>query len=162
MRRALFIGRFQPFHKGHLKAVLHLLKEYDKVIIVIGSAQYSRTPDNPFSARERVKMIRLALKRHLKRLKIIPVSDVNSNEKWVAHLSSYVPKYDDVYSNNSLVRRLFAEKGVKVRGTGSHNRQVHQGKRIRRLMASGGDWRSRVPKEVADYLEKVKGSKKTE
>jgi len=34
---ALFIGKFQPFHKGHLFALRQVLKKFDKVIIGIGS-----------------------------------------------------------------------------------------------------------------------------
>ncbi|MEM2571402.1 MAG: adenylyltransferase/cytidyltransferase family protein, partial [Thermoproteota archaeon] len=47
MRRALFIGRFQPFHKGHLYSVKHILKEFDEVVVTIAAAQYSYTIDNP-------------------------------------------------------------------------------------------------------------------
>ena len=39
MKRALFIGRFQPFHKAHLSDVKLALKECDKIIIAIGSSQ---------------------------------------------------------------------------------------------------------------------------
>ena len=53
--KALFIGRFQPFHNGHLKVVQEILKEFDEVIIGIGSSKYSGTLDNPFSGEERKK-----------------------------------------------------------------------------------------------------------
>ena len=39
----LYVGRFQPFHLGHLEAIKHILKKVDTVIIAIGSAQYSHT-----------------------------------------------------------------------------------------------------------------------
>ena len=60
-KRALFIGRFQPFHKGHLEAVKMILKENDEIIIAVGSAQYSHKLENPFTAGERITMIRKAL-----------------------------------------------------------------------------------------------------
>jgi nicotinamide-nucleotide adenylyltransferase len=41
LRRGLLIGRFQPFHIGHLKAIEQATSENDEVIIGIGSAQYS-------------------------------------------------------------------------------------------------------------------------
>jgi Nicotinamide mononucleotide adenylyltransferase len=37
----LFIGRFQPFHKGHLKTLISLAKKADLIKIVIGSKQFS-------------------------------------------------------------------------------------------------------------------------
>mgnify|MGYP001262099234 CR=1 FL=1 len=46
---ALFIGRFQPFHKGHLSALRWIAAKSSKVIVAIGSAQKSFEPDNPFT-----------------------------------------------------------------------------------------------------------------
>ncbi|MEM1589096.1 MAG: adenylyltransferase/cytidyltransferase family protein, partial [Candidatus Bathyarchaeia archaeon] len=48
-KRGLFVGRFQPFHKGHLQAVKEILDEVDELVIVVGSAQYSHRIDNPFT-----------------------------------------------------------------------------------------------------------------
>ena len=39
MSRALFIGRFQPFHNAHLADIKKILKENDEVLIAIGSSQ---------------------------------------------------------------------------------------------------------------------------
>jgi cytidyltransferase-related domain len=61
MSRAFIVGRFQPFHKGHLEVIEEVLKEHDSVIIGIGSAQYSHTLQNPFTAGERHLMISNAL-----------------------------------------------------------------------------------------------------
>ena len=49
-KRALFVGRFQPFHYGHLHAVRTILEEAEELVIVVGSAQMSHEPDNPFTA----------------------------------------------------------------------------------------------------------------
>ena len=50
---ALFIGRFQPFHKGHLSAVKWIAARSSKVIIAIGSAEKENEPKNTFSEKER-------------------------------------------------------------------------------------------------------------
>ena len=55
--RGLFVGRFNPFHKGHLKAVQDILEQEDEIIIAIGSTQQSHTVSDPFTAGERVLMI---------------------------------------------------------------------------------------------------------
>jgi len=60
-KRGLYVGRFQPFHLGHLSAVKSVLKDVEELVIVIGSAQYSHTTANPFTAGERLIMIRKAL-----------------------------------------------------------------------------------------------------
>jgi len=36
-KRGLFVGRFQPFHKGHLRAVKDILGKVDELVIVVGS-----------------------------------------------------------------------------------------------------------------------------
>ncbi|HDH28034.1 MAG TPA: nicotinamide-nucleotide adenylyltransferase, partial [Euryarchaeota archaeon] len=51
--RALLIGRFQPFHKGHLAVIKKILSEADELIIVVGSSQHRGAVENPFSADER-------------------------------------------------------------------------------------------------------------
>ena len=54
MATALYIGRFQPPHLGHISVIKEILKKYDSVIIGIGSAQEKGTYENPFSAAERI------------------------------------------------------------------------------------------------------------
>jgi nicotinamide-nucleotide adenylyltransferase len=60
--KALIIGRFQPFHKGHAELIKSVSKEYDELIIGIGSAQISHEIENPFTAEERARMIKKFLK----------------------------------------------------------------------------------------------------
>lgn len=54
---ALFIGRFQPFHNGHLAVIKHGLKIAEKLIIIIGSCSAARNIKNPFTYGERADMI---------------------------------------------------------------------------------------------------------
>ncbi|NYZ79420.1 adenylyltransferase/cytidyltransferase family protein, partial [Candidatus Micrarchaeota archaeon] len=60
--RGLFIGRFQPFHNGHLKGIEWALKRCDELIIAVGSTQRSFDRMDLFTAGERIEMIRRALK----------------------------------------------------------------------------------------------------
>ena len=53
----LLIGRFQPFHLGHLDAVLFGLSRTENLFIGIGSSNKSNERKNPFSAEERREMI---------------------------------------------------------------------------------------------------------
>jgi nicotinamide-nucleotide adenylyltransferase len=59
--RGLFIGRFQPFHLGHLATVKFALKNVEELVIIIGSAQKSHELRNPFTAGERIQMIKDSL-----------------------------------------------------------------------------------------------------
>ncbi len=54
---AVFIGRFQPLHNGHLENINNALKIANKVLILVGSAYAARNIRNPFTFDERRKMI---------------------------------------------------------------------------------------------------------
>lgn len=114
MTTALFIGRFQPFHLGHLDALRQIQKECNKIIIMIGSSQYSKTENNPLTAEKRENIIKKVLKEENIKATIFKIDDINNNDKWVDYISSILPKYDVVYTSNSLVEKLMKEKGKKV------------------------------------------------
>lgn len=153
-QRALFVGRFQPFHNGHLKALKWILKQHDEIVIAIGSSQRSFDADNLFTAGERVEMIYRVLKaeRIAQCCLIAPIPDIQNNAIWVAHVNSIVPKYSVVFSNNALVKRLFAEEGTVVESVPFFERREFDGTRIRKAMLEGGRWREFVPEEVESFV----------
>lgn len=160
VKRGLFVGRFQPFHKGHLEAIKDVLKEVDELGVVIGSAQYSHRKDNPFTAGERVTMIRKALEEAeipAARWWIVPVPDVHVHMVWVAEVVGYVPKFDVVYSNDPLTKRLFLEAGFKVKPFPLHKREVYSATEIRERILNGKDWKTLVPKSVVKIIEEIGG-----
>jgi nicotinamide-nucleotide adenylyltransferase len=163
LRRALFIGRFQPIHMGHVEAIKHILSENDELIIVVGSAQYSHTFDNPFTAGERIEMVRMALEEagiDLRKVLIIPVPDVGSHSMWVAHVKSLTPSFQTVYTNNPLVTQLFMEAGYEVKPIEMFRRNELIATRIRKMMVEDEDWRALVPKSVAQFIDKIDGVKR--
>ncbi len=155
-KRALFIGRFQPFHHGHYKAVKMLLKEYEELIIVLGSAESPPTFENPFSAGERIEMITSCFSvSDRAKIHLIPVRDINDHSRWVSHICAYIPSFDCVYSNNQLVNTLFLDNGFKVKEMGFFNRDRYEGKKIREAIATGkSEWKKYVPKSVVFFVEK--------
>ena len=156
--RALVVGRFQPFHLGHLEVIRSILRENSSVIIGIGSAQYSHTLKDPFTAGERHLMISRSLEENkIYDFYLVPIEDVNSNPLWVAHVESLTPKFSKVYTNNPLVKRLFSEKKYEVQSVSLLNRSRWSGTRIREKMINGGDWRSDVPKQVAEIVDEIDG-----
>jgi nicotinamide-nucleotide adenylyltransferase len=158
--RGLFVGRFQPFHLGHVSAVKDVLKEVDELVIVIGSAQSSHNIKDPFTAGERLVMVRKALEEDGiddSRLWIVPVPDVHLHVMWVSALKGYVPRFDVVYSNEALTRRLFIEAGYKVKPIHLHKRELYSSTIIREKMLKGGDWKELVPKSVAAFLTEIDG-----
>lgn len=53
----VFIGRFSPFHIGHLQVLATAAQKADKVIVLVGSSNQPRTIKNPFTFDDRRKMI---------------------------------------------------------------------------------------------------------
>jgi len=155
LRRALFIGRFQPFHNGHFYATKHILSEFDEVVIVIAAAQYNYTVENPFTAGERVEMIKRGLGELYLRSYIIPVDNIPSNYLWPRYVLERTPNIEVVFSSNRLVQELFKIYGVAIRETPIL--PGVSGTTVRRLMAENGDWRALVPRGVADFIEEIKG-----
>lgn len=157
--RGLLIGRFQPFHRGHIYVIKEIQKVVDEIIICIGSAQKSHSLDNPFTSGERVLMIKKSLYENgiKKNYYIIPVPDINNNSLWVSHIKSLTPPFSKVYSGNTLVKRLFKEQGIEVDTPPMYNRKEFSGTEIRRRMLKGKPWEKFVPKAVADVVEEVEG-----
>ena len=160
MRRGVFVGRFQPFHKGHLEVIKKIVKEVDELVIIVGSSQYSHRLDNPFTAGERITMIRMALEEEgiqLSRIWIIPVPDVHQHALWVSQIVGYSPKFDVAYANEALTRRLFMEAGFRVEPMPLIKREVYFATEIRKRMLAGENWKELVPSSVASFIEEIDG-----
>ena len=82
----MVVGRFQPLTNGHKFMIDKALSFCKHVVIMICSAQESRTKQNPFSIDERIIMFKRVYRKEIlfKRIIIIPVSDqgIGNNEKW--------------------------------------------------------------------------------
>ncbi len=156
--RSLFIGRFQPFHNGHLFILKKALRESDSVIVAIGSAQFSNTCENPFSSGERMVMIQKVLVgTKAKEVYLLPLQDVGDDELWAAEVEQLVPAFEAVYTNNPIVRKLFANKGYTIKTSGFEKRKLLSGTHIRELIAAGKKWDDLVPKSVAKEIIRVDG-----
>ncbi|MDD4247570.1 MAG: adenylyltransferase/cytidyltransferase family protein [Methanosarcina sp.] len=126
--RGFFIGRFQPFHFGHLSVVRYALEHDDELIVAIGSTDKSFTTKDPFTASERFEMILAALAPYRDRV-IVTIAP-----------------------SNPLVQALFERDGYNVislkpiesRGSGTQ---------IRQLMIERNDaWKNLVPRNVVEYI----------
>jgi len=158
--RGLYVGRFQPFHLGHLSAIKEVLKEVEELVIVIGSAQYSHNSSNPFTAGERLVMVRRALKEaaiDYARLWVVPVPDVHLHMLWVSALEGYTPRFNVVYSNEPLTRRLFVEAGYKVKSIRFFERKLYVSTLVRERMLKDESWKTLVPKSVVDFIMEIDG-----
>jgi nicotinamide-nucleotide adenylyltransferase len=156
--KGLFIGRFQPFHNGHLEVIKEMASQSEKLIIGIGSAQLSHTVEDPFTAGERHLMMTEALdEEKVTNYYIIPIIDINRYKVWVAHVTSLVPPFDTIYTNNELTATLFKESGIDVARPKLYDRAKYSGKEVRRRMAEGENWQELVPESVVTVIEDLDG-----
>lgn len=158
--RGLLIGRMQPVHNGHIEVIKETLEEVDEIIIGIGSAQLSHELKDPFTAGERVLMMRNALIEEgidLNKTYIIPIEDINRNKLWVSQVEMVSPPFKKVYSGNSLVQVLFSEEGYEVIAPELFDRKVLSGTEIRKRILRDENWQSLVPKATVDIIEEING-----
>jgi len=156
----LFVGRFQPFHKGHLATVNYALARVETLIIAIGSAQKSFEQRNPFTAGERMAMIRSSLDSSefdWRRVMIVPVPDIEIHSLWTRYLDLFVPAYDKVFSNDPLTIALFKERGILVEEPPLLERHSLSATEVRRRIATHADWGALVPDGSASIIRKVGG-----
>ncbi len=160
MTRGFYIGRFQPFHNGHLSMVEQIASEVDELVLGIGSAGDSHSTKNPFTAGERIMMITKCLVDFDLVTYAVPIEDLERNSVWVSHVQSMSPHFDIAYSNNPLVIQLFREAGVEVHQSPMFNREVLEGSEVRDRMIDGGDWQRLVPEETVEVIEEINGIKR--
>lgn len=158
MKTGLFLGRFQPFHKGHQAAIRQAAHLVDTLYVGIGSAQESHTLRNPFSGAERVAMIRAATE-DVANLEIVLIPDMpNQDNLWVAYLEERYPKFDLIFTGNPDTKQLFEDKGypvVDVDMIPNVSATI-----VREMIIKDGDWQELVPAEVGDILRQIKGSER--
>jgi len=154
MLPALYIGRFQPFHLGHLDAIQQILAKESSLIIAIGSSTEHGTIRNPFNSKQREEMIVTALKENKITVpQILLVPDINNNELWVKHVENLCPQFGNIYSGTPLVQELFKINGTHSVKDIELNKAI-SATEIREKMASNLPWESLVPNGVAILLKK--------
>ncbi|MEM0243139.1 MAG: adenylyltransferase/cytidyltransferase family protein [Candidatus Aenigmatarchaeota archaeon] len=152
----LFVARFQPLHKGHERAIRKALKLYEKVIIVIGSADKSREEKNPFTAEERKLMLEAVFSKEINdgKIEILAIEDKTSDEEWANELISKV-SFDEVYTASDWVAKAFEGK-KNVKRFKPFKYETINGTNIRRLIKEGNEeWKKYVNKKIAEMIQKV-------
>ena len=160
--RGLAVGRFQPFHLGHLDLVRQILSECDGAIIAVASSQFNYIRKDPFTAGERIEMIHESLQESeldASRCVITAVENQPNVATWAAYLEAALPRFERVYSGNEYVRMLLSGRH-KVVTPRLHRRESYSSTRIRDLMARGVGWEEYVPPAVARIMRRIGGSER--
>jgi|TARA_B100001750_G_scaffold208953_1_gene188296 nicotinamide-nucleotide adenylyltransferase len=157
----LLVGRFQPFHLGHLDAVLFGLSRTENLFIGVGSSNKFNEKKNPFSAEERKDMIISSIESSLiGRIKIFEIPDVDNHEKWTFEIDQIVPKYDVVFTNDEFTKTLFKKRQINVIPVVLKEREKFSGTNIRQLIIDGKNWQDLVPQGTRKVLDKLNANER--
>lgn len=174
VKQGVVVGRFQPFHNGHLQYVLKALERCGHLYIGITTpgetaTQYEPSDptrlglwNNPFSYDERVEMITAALQaEQVNQAKTTFVhfnpSDLAAWYKAVPHDATYFllligdeqKKVDEMRTQGLVVEVLDTVT----------DREETSGQ-IRQAMQTGQTWKHMVPDAVAAYLQQIDAVKR--
>ncbi len=126
-KTAIYIGRFQPIHKAHIDIIEQALLISDTVIISVGSAHRPKTIKNPWTAQERIEMIKTALLEHFNpetnkdwydsdnnlfdRVKFIQVRDhMYNNTRWATETYSKALQVGATQDKSTCLVGCFKDK----------------------------------------------------
>lgn len=148
--KAVFLGRFQPFHKGHHKVVENNKDSFEDFAVVIGSSQESRTEENPLTVEERKEIIKACFPE----VKIYSLDDHEEDEVWINNLKDKTGA-NAVLAQNKTVKQLVSEdKDLELIEHDLHDREIYSGSEARRRIKSGEEWRYLTPECAKETIEK--------
>ena len=157
------IGRFQPFHLGHLEAINFALSKTEKLYIGIGSSNKSHQPRNPFTVEERRQMISLSLdEKTLKRVSIYDIPDLDDHNRWTQSIDEIIPNYDIVFSNDDFTHSLYQKIEKDVISVELKSREILSGTNIRKMILNEENWQDLVPDGARNILLKINAKNRLE
>ncbi|MFA6458113.1 MAG: nicotinamide-nucleotide adenylyltransferase [Patescibacteria group bacterium] len=163
VKRVAFIGRFQPFHRGHLSVIQDLLPKFDQVLVVVGSSDKFRTLENPFTVGERHAMVKETLESlgvKPEQFKVVPLPDIDDDEKWVKHVIKTCQDFESVaITDNPRVEKLFRKDGKK-KIIKPKKKYAISATIVREEIKKGSDLQKYLPQPVISFLQKIGATRK--
>ncbi len=143
--RAVFIGRFQVFHRGHHRVIEEYRDRFDEFLLGMGSPTKSRTSDNPLTAGEREDIIHACFPG----IDVLQIEDEGpteeDNQRWAEKLGPTTGA-DVVISQNDLVKRLIREyTDLDLIEQDLYDPDRFSGTEIRRRIRDDEAWEELVP-----------------
>ena len=152
----LLIGRFQPFHLGHLAALQFAIPKVDKLWLGLGSSNKPIEKNNPFSIEERKKMILSSIDDSIQnKISIFPIPDLDNHVKCIQNIDTIVPDYEIIFSNDPMTEHLYSKRNVQVIAIPFLKRDQLSGTRLRDLIKSDQKWDDLVPEGTKLILENL-------
>jgi len=154
-KKVIFVGRFQPFHNGHLEAIKWILGQTGKITIAIGSMQEYNTLRHPLDFKERKAIIGAALKEAgIKNYKLFGLPDFYNDAAWTKKMLELT----EIDADKAVLVSLngWSVASAKKLGVATAKHPVFcdnlSATQVRQTIAAGFEWEKLVPAAVAGYL----------
>jgi nicotinamide-nucleotide adenylyltransferase len=156
MTTGLFIGRFQPFHNGHLHLIKEALNEIEHLLIGIGSSREVNKEKNPYSYVQRKEMVEAALQgNNITNYSIHEIPDFPDDSDWIRYIKENLTEFDIVFMSdkntageqwveNCLKKDCIIKKIPSLKGVDATT--------IRKLIKEKKGWKHLVPEEVVECM----------
>ncbi|NOQ55794.1 MAG: adenylyltransferase/cytidyltransferase family protein [Nanohaloarchaea archaeon] len=157
MEKAVFVGRFQPLHNGHVNAIRNIIEQddIDHLHIIIGSADKKDTDSNPLSFETRKDIISKSLQNLIenRQISISGLDDCTDDDEWIKNLRQIAPDATVAYSGNGWTRRCM-EPFCKVEDPDFLDKEILNGTNIRLRIKEKKEIKHLVPVKVFEILSK--------
>jgi len=139
-KTAVFLGRFQPFHIGHMSIVDRIFQQdFARLLLIIGSADKSGTDENPWNVQEREEIIRASIPLEIQeKIDIASLADVPDDDVWCENLKVLLSSEVILFTGNEWVRDICERHEIQTDWIGSYDIDI-SGTRIREMIKMGKD-----------------------
>ncbi len=153
--RALVIGRFQPFHLGHLSLIEYVASKAEFMILGVGSSNNPVSVENPFTFDERSEMINNSLDIGVG-YEIVGIPDFNDNKRWISWIKDNIV-FDSFFGNSENEVGIFKDAGIIVVDVPFFERDLYSATEVRGRMVDGGGWEALLPPGSVKVIRDVNG-----
>jgi len=140
----LIIGRFQPFHLGHIELIKTACNECDKVYVVLGSAHSPEDEHNPFTLEQRREMFRCVIEEYDLDIQLIELDDIPDDNEWVGYIEKSIPPFDIVYAGEEDDLNFFRNTRFKLKHIGRKH-GIHATVIRKKIRNNDPSWKKDVP-----------------
>jgi nicotinamide-nucleotide adenylyltransferase len=127
----------------------------------VGSSDKSFEFRNPFTAGERIEIIRENITTEIKekrdKIILIPVPDVGVHLLWTYNIDLLVPRYNTVFTNDLFTSMLYKERGIEIIHPDLISREFLSATEVRHRIVSDKNWEELIPTSTIKLINEIDG-----
>lgn len=171
-KSGLAVMRAQPVHIGHQKLIDRMLRECEKVTVILGSVQEQGTDRNPYTYIQRKQMIHKIYENSpdATRITILGMFDINNPTQWADFVLDFLkesmpslPHPDVYYAGSEYDAQWFRDTfdNVQIEDRVDYDFPYVSGSMVRDMIKIGDKrWKNYVPEAIHEMIEAQNNLKK--